>query len=189
MEESVENLTVPFLEVSQSCHIGRILVPVDGSECSFNALEFAVDLAAKYDSEICLVHVIPTRYLNLWLMPVECLFHPEGFFIPPDVLQRMKDESEHLLRSALKLVQSAGINSYTRVGQGRPANEIAQIAEEENVDLVVIGSHSPGLLARLIFGSVSDDVVHGAPCPVLVVKDLREDSGEKMVGERDEFQG
>jgi len=170
LEESAGNLTIPFLEVSQRYRIGKILVPVDGSECSLKALEIAVELAEKHNSEICLVHIIPTYHLNWLLMPVEFTFLHEGIFIPSDLIQKMKREGERLIMSTLTLVQSAGIKSYARIGQGLPANEIVQIAIEEDANLIVIGSNNPDIFARLLFGSVSDAVVHKAPCPVLVVK-------------------
>ncbi len=88
----------------------------------------------------------------------------------------MKNESKRLLTHTLTLVQSADIKSYARTGQGRPANEIAQIAMEEDVDLVVIGSSNSSVFAKLLFGSVSKAVVHKAPCPVLVVKTPRAES-------------
>jgi nucleotide-binding universal stress UspA family protein len=53
---------------------------------------------------------------------------------------------------------------------GQPATEILTAAEEPGVDLVVLGARGLGLLGRLVLGSVSDRVVHHAPCPVLVVK-------------------
>ena len=162
-----EKITAP--EVSNH-NLSKILVPIDGSEPSTEALEFAVDLAAKYKSKICIVNVIPTYQICHWLTISDGIFCSDSLFVPSVIMREMEKESKSLLISALILVQSAGIESYAIIGKGYPANEIVRIAKEENVDLIVIGSNNPSLFARLLFGSISHSVARRAPCPVLIVK-------------------
>lgn len=167
MSESVKNIITP--EVSNR-HLSKILVPIDGSESSMNALELAVDLAARYESKICIVNVVPTYQLYHWLMAPGDTFCHESLFIPTSVLREMEEEAKSLLISTLTLVQSIGIESYAIMGKGYPASEIVRIAKEEDVDLIVIGNTKPNIFARLTFGNVSHSIVRKAPCPVLIVK-------------------
>jgi len=162
-----EKLTIS--EVSNR-HLSRILVPIDGSKPSREALEFAVNLAAKYNSKICLVNVIPTHQICHWLTVSDGIFCSDSLFVPSVIMREMEKESESLLVSALTLVQSIGIESYARMGKGYPANEIVRIAKEENVDLIVIGSNNASFFTRILFGSVSYSVARRAPCPVLIIK-------------------
>ena len=82
----------------------------------------------------------------------------------------METDGERLLLSALTSVKEPGMRVDAQLDYGRPAKKITQIAKERNFDLIVIGSRSLGFIARLLLRSVSDEVVHRAPCPVLVVK-------------------
>ena len=157
-----------------SSRLSKILVPIDGSKTSIKALELAIDLATKYESEICLVNVIPTYQLCHWLTVSGGIFYSDSMFVPAVIMKEWEKESKSLLISALTLVQNIGIESYAIMGKGYPANEIVRIAKEENVDLIVIGSNNPNIFTRLIFGSVSRRVLSKASCPVLIVKKRRE---------------
>jgi len=161
------NTNVPKVS---SCHLSKILVPIDGSESSMEALELAVDLAVKYKSKICIVNVIPTYQLYHWLTAFGCTFFYEDALFPSGILREMEEESKSFLMSTLTSIQSIGVESYAIIGKGHQASEIVRIAKEENVDLIVIGNNNPNIFARLIFGSVSHSVAHKAPCPVLIVK-------------------
>jgi len=155
----------------QKSRIRKILVPVDGSKCSINAVKFAVDLAEKYSSEICLFHVVHNVYVNL---------SGEGLidrFDPIFTIEELEEEGERLLSSVLTLVREAGVEARAQLDYGSPANKIVHFAKEENFDLIVVGSTGRGVLSRLFFGSVSDKVVHRAPCPVLVVKSRGKENG------------
>jgi len=167
LSESIKNITVPKVS---GRNLSKILVPTDGSKPSRKALEFAIDLAVKYKSKICIVNVIPTYQLCHWLTVSGGIFCSNSIFVPSVIMKEMEKESESLLISTLKLVQSIGIESYAIMGKGYPDNEIVRIAKEENVDLIVIGSNNPNFLVRLLFGSISHSVAHKAPCPVLIVK-------------------
>jgi nucleotide-binding universal stress UspA family protein len=163
--ELLNDLDRPSFNSFQGIQIRKILVPVDGSECSYNAVKIALDLATKYKSELCFVHVVPTsiwRYLE------------EEWYIPPHIIvhtmREMEDEGERLLSSVLTSAREAGVKAYAQLDHGRPANKIIKMAREENFDLVVVGSSGHGAIARLFFGSVSDEIIDKAPCPVPIVK-------------------
>ena len=180
LERATMDVEVALLDRPQISHISKILVPFDGSDCSHEALEFAVSLALRYDSEICLFHVIPTSVWNYRLMTVEGTFVPactmRESFVPVCTMGEMENEGEHLLLSALASVEEVGVQVSAQIDYGRPANKIVQIAKDENIDLIVMGSNGRGTITRLLFGSVCDEVVHKAQCPTLVVKKDEEES-------------
>ncbi len=164
MQASFEDLDIQSASGLQTESISKILVPVDGSDVSFDAVDYAVRLAAKHNAEICLVHVVPT---SVWSY---CLMTEDLSPVLVSTMSEMETEGERLLLSALTSVKESGLKVDARLDYGGTAKKIVQIAKEENFDLIVIGSRGLGFVARLLFRSVSDEVVHRAPCPVLVVK-------------------
>jgi len=160
---------ITAIEVSNR-NLSTILVPIDGSKSSMKALEFAIDLAVKYKSRICIVNVIPTYQLCHWFTVSGGIFCSNSIFVPSVIMREMEKESKSLLISALTLVRSIGIESYAIMEKGYPANEIVRIANEENIDLIVIGSENPNIFVRILFGSISQSVARKAPCSVLIVK-------------------
>lgn len=83
-----------------------------------------------------------------------------------------QEEQDHILaeRRIRETFRELGPEVEVRVESGDPGERICAVAVEERVDLVVVGSHDVGTLRRILGGSVSDDVVHHAPCPVLLVR-------------------
>ncbi len=157
--------------------IKRILVPIDGSEHSDNALEFAIDLARKYSAEIYLVHVISRAYTYFPMAP-NWEFCPESFYM----IRESEDDNENILLSALTKVGEAGIRSFAWMEYGQPAEKIVQIAREEGFDLIVMGDEDIGAIARFFLGSVSGKVSRHAPCPVLIVKGKSKSSRTESEG-------
>jgi len=152
--------------------INRILVPIDGSEHSRKALEFAADIAQRFNASVVLVHVVSTAAL-LPAPQVGVPVTPEG--VPPPVFSTKMAEdlaklgSELLARGSSEL-EKRGLATKRILERGEPVDKILQTAKNERCDLIVIGARGLGKMRALLLGSVSDGVVHRAPCPVLVVK-------------------
>jgi nucleotide-binding universal stress UspA family protein len=90
--------------------------------------------------------------------------------MPPEA---WAEQGQHADEEARKKLQDVGRlypGSKIRVEGGDPGERICTIAAEEHADLVVVGSHDVGTLRRVLGGSVSDNVAHHAPCPVLLVR-------------------
>jgi nucleotide-binding universal stress UspA family protein len=83
-----------------------------------------------------------------------------------------KEKQDHVLaeRRIRETLSELGPDVEIRVESGDPGERICAVAVEEGVDLVVVGSHNVGTLRRVLGGSVSDDVAHHAPCPVLLIR-------------------
>jgi nucleotide-binding universal stress UspA family protein len=132
------------------------LVPIDGSPHANKAIEFAADISKRYGSRLILLHVIPIRVYA---------FAEVGAVLSEDV-----EEGEEILRRGVELAKSLGLEADRRLGKGIPAEEILRVAEEEGVDLIVIGSRGLSGVKAFLLGSVSDKVSHHAKCPVLIVR-------------------
>lgn len=138
--------------------IERILVPVDFSEFSLNALDTAEQLAQSFSAKISLLHV----------------FQPISFPLPygvttPNILTEEVRDRTHRALDALG-ANSSGDEVSTHIENGFPEHEINAFAQKNDTDLIVIASHGLTGLNRFLQGSVSQEVVRQAPCPVYTVK-------------------
>jgi nucleotide-binding universal stress UspA family protein len=133
----------------------RILVCYDGSPESERALARVAEISAAVPSRVTVVSVAePTARTGPFTEeadPIEAEAH------------------NRLLEKALWTLSDHGIGAATVEPTGAPAESIVEVARELGADLVVVGSRRRGVVRRLLFGSVSADVVAEAPCDVLVV--------------------
>ncbi len=138
--------------------IKRILFPTDFSDQSFAALDYASQLAASFSAELHFVYVDDLRYL-LALAAYSC----PSFTAAAD--QTITEQRLKSLRSTV-----AGVRCFHHFLEGVPADEICALAEKEHFDLVVMSSHGRTGLSHLFIGSVAEEVLRRAKCPVFVVK-------------------
>lgn len=148
--------------------IEKILCPTDFSEPASKGLEAAVELAEKFSAELLLVHVIMPSAVTGSVMVVAGTV-AEGFHTPLTIQELEKNAGEQMQKLAQELIPSRRTFRF-RVLFGRPAEEIARLAEEEAVDLIVMASHGASGWGRIFFGSVAEKVVRLVECPVLTVK-------------------
>ncbi|MEJ2312470.1 MAG: universal stress protein [Gemmatimonadales bacterium] len=145
--------------------IKKIVYATDFSPCSENAFPIAVRLAASHDAELHMVHAI--------VLHADDPHDPAHHFPEPDELyERMRSSAEARMATAaenggmphLKIVraQVRGIS---------PAPVILEYAEEQGVDMIVMGTHGRRGLRHLLLGSVAEEVVRMADCPVLTVRE------------------
>lgn len=139
--------------------IGHLLVPVDFSDASLEALEYAVQIAGHSAASITLLHVLePVSYgLDFTLMPAA-----HG----PAAREQMARRLDELAAP----LQRQGLAVYSLVQSGRPADAIVAWAAGHRPDLVLMGTHGRRGLSHLASGSVAEAVLRRACCPVLTVK-------------------
>ncbi|MCP3774521.1 universal stress protein [Paenibacillus sp. MZ04-78.2] len=138
----------------------KVLVAFDGSELSVKALQKAVAIIQEDSAELIVIHVYQT--------PV---FPYGGAFV--SVPANLDPEYEELARSVLKEAEglTTGVSQAKHVVlQGPPAVTILEYAEENGVDLIVMGSRGLSGLREFVLGSVSHNVVQHSKVPVLVIK-------------------
>jgi len=141
----------------------KILVPCDFSRHSLDTLRFALSLRDYFDAEYVLLHVVVTGEAET--------FASLGGESTEILGRRVADAQAELEREVVRRQQEiSGVELSCRVASGVPFKEICRLAEEENFQLIVIGTHGRTGLAHLLIGSTAERVVQHASCPVLSVK-------------------
>ena len=137
----------------------KILVATDASEYSKRALKTALELARKFNSEVELLFVMH--------MPIMYDFSAYNYIVSPE---QIEEEGELALGATLEGIDISNVTLSKKKIQGDPAKVILQELEDQDFDLIVMGSHGYGAIAGSILGSVSQKVLHGAKCSILIVK-------------------
>jgi nucleotide-binding universal stress UspA family protein len=153
--------------VAMSIFPTRILLATDGSEEAELAALRAVDLADATDSELHVVHV--------GVVPIFLQSYPGTLGYYGKLYEQIEEVSRERLRKQSLEVKAAGgtvAGAHLRIGQ--VDLEIVALAEELGAGLIVMGSRGLGGVRRALMGSVSDSVVRHAHCPVLVVRQEKE---------------
>ena len=141
----------------------RILVGLDGSDYSLRALDFAIDLAKKYQSQLVLVHVV--------MRQIYAINPPEaGILAGTAIVRELETEGKTILTQGEEKVKAQGLPVEARLRQGVPAEELLRAAADEKADLMVLGSRGLSQVRAFLLGSVSDKVSHHAKCPILIVR-------------------
>lgn len=139
----------------------HIMIPYDQSESANRALEVAIDLAKKYDSEIDIVACIVPQ------VPMNPTFAP----LYAETLLLMKRNAEQAVSVLGSRLNELKIPVKTAVLDGiSVTDEIASYAESHQIDCIVMGSRGLGGFKKLLLGSVASSVSQHAKCPVLIVK-------------------
>ncbi len=143
--------------------IKQILVPIDFSNYSRKALNYASDFAKQFNASLILIYV------------VEPMVYPADFSmgqvalpsVDTDLAERASKELETLQKS--EMLQS--VKTRIIIKTGKPFIEIIETAAELDVDLIIIATHGHTGVEHLLFGSTAEKVVRKAPCPVLTLRE------------------
>ena len=139
--------------------IKTLLCPVDFSQMSRAVLDYAVFMAQSHQAQLKLIHV------------VDQLHGFDSYKILHMTAIEITHEMARQARTQLKaLVATLPIPATFDIRFGRAADEIVIQAKEDEVELIVMGSHGRSGISHLLVGSVAESVVRHAPCPVLVVR-------------------
>ncbi len=139
----------------------KILVPVDGSKNSINAMLKAREIGKALGSDITILNVIP-------LMQNYKYVHNKDFY--KDVERETLKESQALLLNTKKYFEDYPGVINTLYKRGDAVEEIVKYAEEGRYDLIVMGNRGLGAFSRTLLGSVSNKVIHYVNTSVLIVK-------------------
>lgn len=145
----------------------KILVPIDGSYISFQALEYAMQLGKAFDSEIVVTHVNDPYDLSAPVDP-KTVKIPTGEQTP----EEKKKAGAAALAIAQKVAEKANYKNiaFEKAIDKDPAKRIIDLAKEIEADTIVMGNRGLGTAGAFLLGSVSTAVVKHAPCPVFVIK-------------------
>jgi len=151
--------------------IQKILVPLDGSELADKALDLALDQAQRYSADIVLLSVVPPL-----MIPTTAEPNIGGAIVSPETVAEIEEgtEAHHrkILSEAIRKSKKSkpGVKISSKLAKGNVADRILETAKEGNFDMIIMGSHGLSGFKAFLLGSVSNQVVHKAPCPVLIVK-------------------
>lgn len=140
----------------------KILVALDLSEHSRVAMRYAAELARAFSAEVIACHVV--EHVGM----IAALPAGSEAYFPPNLVEvqskRAREEAERLIRE-LSIARAR-----VEIREGKAFVEIVRLARDEDVDLIVVGTHGWGAIAHVLLGSVAEKVVRKAPCPVLTVR-------------------
>lgn len=138
--------------------IHTILHPTDFSQYSEYAFQLACSLARDHGAKLIVLHVVPPPQMVVY----------EGMPISQPAPTLYREGAEERLKQIKPADPEVKIEY--RLEEGPPAPEILRVAKETKADLIVMGTHGWTGLARLLMGSIAEQVVRKAPCPVLTLK-------------------
>jgi nucleotide-binding universal stress UspA family protein len=146
--------------------VRRILVPVDFSEPSAKALQYAASFARQFDAKISVIHACPVPYY-----PAEF----GGFPTVMPVDEPPTKAIQHRLEEDFRRAIPAEMRGRTLLRSGAAFDEICKAAKSLKADLIIIATHGHTGLKHALLGSTAERVVRHAPCPVLVVRTAERD--------------
>ena len=140
----------------------HFLVPVDFSPCSDETLAYAITLATQLQARLTLLHVLPELALGVGASPAAL---PALVSYLHDLEAKVQQE----LDAHLTQVQEAGLQGDTVLVHGVPSQGILDTARDQHVDLIIMGTHGRTRAHQMLIGSVAQQVVPRAPCPILLL--------------------
>ena len=140
----------------------HILVPIDFSPDADTALTQAMALALALDARLTLLHVIHMMPLTVGEVPP---FHLDAY------MEELENDAQQQMQITLQRVHRAGLQGDSAIVHGVPFDTIVDMARDEKVDMIVMGTHGRTGLPHALMGSVAEKVVRLAPCPVLVSRE------------------
>lgn len=164
-EKVLRNAPCPVLTVpppvirAMRTPIKRLLCPVDFSEWSLAALRFALSLAQESDARLTILHVLP--------LPGDQAYEPLD---TPEYRLRCEDQARGHLDVLVADEARQFCEPVTKLIWGTPYRRILEAADEEAIDVIVMGVHSRGIVDRLLVGSTTNQIVRHATCPVLTLR-------------------
>jgi nucleotide-binding universal stress UspA family protein len=138
--------------------IQSILIPTDFSELSESALKVGIAIAKRQNAEVTLLHIVDVLPV---LLPTQVLLSD-----PQELLSRMEEKLEEISE---RIRKESGVKAVVKALEGTPADLICKFAYEENISLIVMGTHGVSGLREFFIGSEAFKVVKNAMCPVLTI--------------------
>ncbi|WP_332900326.1 universal stress protein [Haladaptatus sp. CMSO5] len=139
----------------------RILIPTDGSDPARPAVEMAVGLAETHGAMLHVLYIVdqPTTVSGMG----------EGFSGLDDLLDALEERGHQATKAIVEQARERGIETTAAVRRGNPHDDILSYAEDNDIDVIVMGTHGRTGVKRALLGSVTENVVRHSEIPVLTV--------------------
>ena len=138
----------------------KLLVPIDGSDNSFRALDHAIFLSKKITAQITALRVI--EYLPL--------VYVQSQRTMDTILSKYLEESESILKKSIDIGEKKGVRIESKMKKGDAASNILNYSKKEDYDTIIMGRRGTGKLRQLVLGSTSTKVLNHSDCTVVIVK-------------------
>lgn len=139
----------------------RILIPTDGSDPARPAVEMAVGLAETHGAKLHVLYIVdqPTTVSGMG----------EGFSGLDDLLDALEERGHQATKAIVEQARERNIETTAAVRRGNPPDDILSYAEDNDIDVIVMGTHGRTGVKRALLGSVTENVVRHSEIPVLTV--------------------
>ncbi|TWT57668.1 hypothetical protein KOR42_10310 [Thalassoglobus neptunius] len=144
-------------------NLKKILIPTDFSEFSQHAIRYGCEFARKFEAKVHLINVVEDLYP---IVPEPGM----ATALSPPYFQELAESSRRAIESLPASEMAKGVDIERVVVTGTPFLEIIRYAKEQDIDMIVIGTHGRSGLVQALMGSVAEKVVRKATCPVLTVR-------------------
>jgi len=151
------NPTAVVIPITPTIELARILYATDFSEASLAALPMVSTIARKYQSQVLVAHICEPL--------VSTVVTPETI----DLGTFIRNEAHAKTEALLSTPELRDLSAMAVVHEGTPATELKRIVRDQNVDLVVVSTHGRTGLKHLVMGSVAEELIRSATCPVLAL--------------------
>ncbi len=141
-------------------NIKKILIPTDGSEYSIRAAEYGLSIAKMLGAEVIVLYVLDTIVLDQIVKVTE----------RETADRELKQDGQRYINYILNLAEKQSIKAASLLLKGRPFEQVLQITKGLEIDLIVMGTYGRRGAERILIGSVAEQVIEYATCPVLVIK-------------------
>lgn len=138
----------------------KLLVPIDGSDNSFRALDHAIFLSKKITAQITALRVM--EYLPL--------VYVQSQRTMDTILSKYLEESESILKKSIDIGEKKGVRIESKLRKGDAASNILNYSKKEDYDTIIMGRRGTGKLRQLVLGSTSTKVLNHSDCTVVIVK-------------------
>jgi len=154
-EKVLRRAPCPVMVVRKSRPIRKLLIPLDGSALAENSLQLGINVAGHFDAQLTLLQVVPAM---------------ESGLLGSDGRELAMGAAKSYLNQVLEAHRRENMAMQTNVIPGKPALGILHYAETYDIDLVVMTTHGRTGLRRWAYGSVTEKVLRGANCGVMVIR-------------------
>lgn len=139
----------------------KILYPTDFSDIAQAAIKYIEQLKCAGAQEVLVLHAIDSRSLDL------LVYNPT---VSMEFEKNLREDAQSKMDAVKSLLEGMGFVVKTRIAVGIPSRVILTTEEQEDISVIVLGSHGKSNITEILLGSVSEEVIRSAQKPVLVIK-------------------
>ena len=165
-ERIVRKARCPVMVVRGRKYVGfkRIIVPIDLSDCSRIALEYASATARAHKSKLTILHVYEESFIEPYINAANSEEEAD------EIIKEIERVNETKFDEFLKTVDLSGVEYEKLLKKGIPETDIVEIAMEQQANLIVMGTHGRSGIKHILIGSTAEEVVRTVHCDIIIVK-------------------